>query len=179
MAVRAASPSNHVGSGRLRLAQAFIQPGNIEELMEKVEAPAELDLFSLDIDGNDYHVLKALTRWRPRVITLEYNAQFGPAGDYVMPYTPDHSGWPGNMAFGAGLKPLSDLCAEKGYALVGCSYNGVNAFYVRDDLLADHFSEPFTPDHHWRPPLYPLTGLPQLGHPIPDNGRSLMPDAPR
>lgn len=163
-----------VRSGRLRLAHAFIQPHNLEELMDRVKAPAEFDLFSLDIDGNDYHVLQALDRWRPRVITLEYNAQFGPDGDYVMPYTPDHPGWPGNMAFGAALKPLNDLCCEKGYALVGCGYNGVNAFFVRNDLVGEHFSEPFTPRHHWRPPLYPLTGMTQLGHAIPDGGRSLM-----
>ncbi|MBF0306126.1 MAG: hypothetical protein HQL41_10820 [Alphaproteobacteria bacterium] len=155
--------------GRLTLVHAYIGPDNIETLLEASGVPAEPDLLSLDIDGNDYHVLEAIRNWRPRVLILEYNAQFGPESGYVMPFNPNHGGWPGNMAFGAALSPITELCESKGYALVGCNYNGVNAFFVRQDLVGSLFSAPFTAVHHWRPFVHPILTIPPVGHPVSDS----------
>ena len=38
----------------------------------------EIDLLSIDIDGNDYHVWKAIDVINPRVVVIEYNAKFTP-----------------------------------------------------------------------------------------------------
>jgi hypothetical protein len=35
--------------------------------------------------------------------------------------------------------------------LVGCGLYSPNGFYVRDDLIGDKFSDPFTPERLWNP----------------------------
>jgi hypothetical protein len=39
-----------------------------------------------------------------------------------------------------------------GYVLVGCDFNGVNAFFVRDTEQQDLFVGPFTAERHYEPP---------------------------
>jgi hypothetical protein len=64
---------------------------------------------------------------------------------------------------GANLKAYERLGAELGYALVGCELSGINAFFVRRDLLGDKFAEPFTAENHFEPSRYFL--LRRDGHP--------------
>jgi len=49
---------------------------------------------------------------------------------------------------------MEKLGAKKGYSLVGCNFTGVNAFFVRNDLLADRFLSPFTAEKHYEPAKY-------------------------
>jgi len=55
------------------------------------------------------------------------------------------------------------LGRERGYSLVGCDFCGVNAFFVRDDLLGDKFEAPFTAENHYEPPRFALSQL-RRGH---------------
>jgi len=52
------------------------------------------------------------------------------------------------------LSAFEKLGKQKGYSLVGCSFSGSNAFFVRDDLLQDKFSAPFSAENHYEPPRY-------------------------
>ena len=90
---------------------------------------------SIDLDGNDYYILDAIRSISPRVIVAEYNAKFPPDIFWVMQYNEAHH-WDSSDYFGASLKALADLLAARGYALVGCSVLGTNAFFVRKDLVA-------------------------------------------
>jgi hypothetical protein len=65
--------------------------------------------------------------------------------------------------FGGSLKAFEKLGAELGYALVGCELAGINAFFVRQDLVGDKFAAPFTAENHYEPPRYFL--LRRDGHP--------------
>lgn len=56
------------------------------------------------------------------------------------------------MNYGASLKSLEELGSTLGYRLVGCHFSGVNAFFVREDLVASSFCHPFTADNHYEPP---------------------------
>jgi len=136
---------------QLTCRQAFITAGNINELMS--DCAPDLDLLSIDIDYNDYWIWKALTVVRPRVVVIEYNASLKPPLSLAAPYGEDRR-WDGSNFHGASLKALEKLGAEKGYSLVGCCFSGVNAFFVRDDLTADHFHAPFTAEEHYEPPRY-------------------------
>ena len=49
---------------------------------------------------------------------------------------------------------LEALGREKGYGLVGCCFQGNNAFFVRDDLLGDRFCAPYTAANHYEPVRY-------------------------
>jgi hypothetical protein len=145
--------SRYLQSGRLQVKRAFITRDNINSLLQEASIGAEPDLLSIDIDGNDYWIWQAITGIRPRVVVIEYNATFRPPHKIVQTYNPEHR-WNGTNYFGASLKALEDLGREKGYALVGCNYSGVDAFFIRQDLVGGRFSEPFTAEHHYRPPHY-------------------------
>lgn len=151
-----------IGCGSLRVEQALVTAENIEQLLSSLDAPEEPDLMSIDIDGNDYWVWKALERYAPRVLVIEYNALFRERIQWVMRYNPSHV-WNGSSYFGASLKSLELLGAHKGYDLVGCNFHGINAFFVRSDLAPERFSAPFTAEHHFEPARYFLYR--RNGHP--------------
>lgn len=136
-------------SGDLKVRQAFITPNNINELLaDRLE---DLDLLVIDIDGNDYHIWKALTVVRPRVVMIEYNGMFRPPAAVLQPYVSEFQNASGSYS-GASLQALEMLGREKGYDLVGCNFTGSNAFFVRNDLTGDLFSAPFSATHHYREP---------------------------
>ncbi len=149
--------------GTLHVERQLVTAENVEPLLSRLGIAAEPDLLSIDIDGNDYWVWQAISSVRPRVVVVEYNAFFQPDVHWVMAYAPRHR-WPGTIYFGASLASLVDLAGEKGYRLAGCTLSGVNAFFVREDLAAGRFQEPFTAERHWqpsRPALTLYTGRPR------------------
>lgn len=138
----------------LKLREAFITVENFERILSEERIPEELDLLSIDIDGNDYYVLESLTEFKPRVIIIiEYNATFGATEDIVIEYDPLFQ-WQGDSYFGASLSAIVRIAKQKGYSLVCCDFSGSNAFLVRDDLLGDMFLEPYTAENHYEPPRY-------------------------
>jgi hypothetical protein len=149
-------------AARLQIRQAFVAPETITKLLAELAVPAEVDLFSLDIDQDTYHVWAALKQFRPRVVVVEYNAAFPPDQVWVHPYQPGRL-WDRTQNFGASLKAFEQLGAERGYALIGCDLIGANAFFVRMDLVADKFVAPYTSENHHEPPRYHLTM--RTGHP--------------
>jgi hypothetical protein len=145
----------YIEEEQLNILHAFITAENIEELFYKGGSPAEPDLLSIDIDRNDYHVWNAINKYRPRVIVIEYNSIYRPGHSFVVPYDPK-AVWDGSSHFGASLQSFYELGLKKGYKLVACTHSGVNAFFVREDLVADHFEQPFTPETHYEPARYYL-----------------------
>jgi hypothetical protein len=151
-----------IAEKHLHVQNAFITAENIEQLFSNAAVPLEFDLLSIDIDGNDYWVWKAIQRYSPRVVVIEYNSTFPPSMEWVKEYNPS-SVWDGTMAFSASLKSLEQLGAAKGYALVGCDFRGVNAFFVRQELLQDRFYTPYTAEEHFEEARYYLHR--KAGHP--------------
>ena len=95
-----------------------------------------IDLLSLDVDGNDYWIWKALDCVTPRVVVLEFNAGCGPDVSVTMSYQPDfrldYTVQP--YRCGASLSAFVKLARAKGYRLVGVQSRGFNAFFVRDGI---------------------------------------------
>jgi len=152
-----------LASGQLKLENSFIVVENINDLIAKHIKDKEIDLLSVDIDGNDYHIWNAINCINPRVVIFEYNAKILPDVSWCMAYKPDYA-WDGSDTFGASLKFLEEKLDARGYALVGCNLTGVNAFFIRKDLLQDYFLAPYTAENHYEPPRYYLSSL-QYGHP--------------
>lgn len=124
---------------RVKARQAFLTRDNLNELIEGAGAPREIDLLSLDVDGNDYWFWKALTCVSPRVVCIEYNAGLGPELSWTVPYDPGFERFakhPSGFFHGASLKALESLGRKKGCRLVGCDSTGTNAFFLRDDVDA-------------------------------------------
>ncbi len=127
----------HPAPSRVRIAQAFVTAENIESLLAQNGVANEIDLLSIDIDGNDYWVWKAIDIVRSRVVVIEYNATLGTEQSVTVPYDPEFdrlAKHPSGLYHGASLRALTKLAESKGYRLVGCDSCGVNAFYVRDDV---------------------------------------------
>lgn len=141
---------------RLTATTAMITRENISSLMSGAGFSGEIDLLSIDIDGNDYYVFEQLTGVSPRVVVIEYNAKFPPPLRWIIPYDPGFC-WDGSDWFGASLETMNDLFRRKGYALVGCNVTGANAFFVRNDLVANHFHRPGDVAAHYQPARYFLT----------------------
>ena len=59
----------------LHYVSKFVEPESIvRELLEEYNFPEDLDLVSIDVDGPDYHLLRAilLSKFRPRVVVIEH-----------------------------------------------------------------------------------------------------------
>jgi hypothetical protein len=153
--------ATELAAGRLQLLHSFVTAENIAALIDSAQL-GELDLLSIDIDGNDYWIWDALAL-QPRVIAIEYNAKLRPPVKWVMEYNPDHR-WNHTDYHGASLESLNTLARRKGYTLVGCSLSGVNAFFVRDDLVLDRFEVPDVASLY-NPPRYYMQRFLSAGHP--------------
>ena len=148
--------------GGVRCVRAWVTPAGIEDLLATNDVPLNFDVLSIDIDGNDYWVWSAIKRWRPRVVAIEYNASYPPPRKWVMKSNPNHR-WDGSNYFGASLASLANLGERKGYVLVATDRAGVNAFFVREDLVTkDRFLKPGAVRYHYSPPRY---GHHRGGHP--------------
>jgi len=109
---------------------------NIQNLFQKYNVPKNFDLLSIDIDYNDYWVWRAIIDYSPRVVVIEYNSSIPLTESKVVPYDPN-AVWDGTNYFGASLLALKNLGLKKGYTLVGCENNGVNAFFCKSELLKE------------------------------------------
>lgn len=121
---------------------SWITTDNINEIIkEKLSYTVntnEVDILSIDIDGNDYWIWDALNIIHPRLIVIEYNASFGQDLSVTIPYNPNFNASDYHVRkwyHGASLRALSTLGEKKGYSLICCESNGVNAFFVRNDVL--------------------------------------------
>lgn len=136
-----------------RLVQATVQPDTIEQLLADAEVPADLALMSIDIDGNDYWVWRAIERCRPQVLVIEYNPYYAPPERWVMKFNPEHA-WDGSTYYGASLESLYHLGKAKGYELLCCDKNGNNAFFVEASHYAAFALESNAPQVLYRPAMY-------------------------
>lgn len=152
----------------LNLHKEFITAENIESLFATYNVPKEFDLLSIDIDGNDYWVWKAIERYAPRVVIVEYNACIPYEPSVTIPYDPLFQ-WDKTDYYGASLSALVSLARSKGYVLVGVDPNGVNAFFVRDDCACGKFHVQ-NPRSIYRPAAF--KGKRGNAHP-PDTARRL------
>jgi hypothetical protein len=120
----------------INLQKEFITAENINDLFAKYKVPYNLDLLSIDIDYNDFYVWKALdSKYKPRLVIIEYNAVHSPCVDKVVVYD-SKDGWDGGSCYyGASIDALFKLGRKKGYSLVYAENRGVNLFFVRDVLL--------------------------------------------
>jgi hypothetical protein len=122
----------------LKAICSFVSAENINEILIDNGLTGEIGLLSIDVDGNDYWIWKAITAINPIIVVIEYNYRFGTKTTVTIPYDKafqrseaHHS----MIYFGSSLKALLLLAKSKGYSFIGCNKNGVNAFFVRDDKI--------------------------------------------
>ncbi len=129
--------------------QSFMTVENIIETFEKHNVPKEFDLLSVDIDGNDYWILKkVLEHYSPRLIISEFNSEHPLEQSKTIKYDPkfcfdnfsDYYGY----TYGAGLK----LAKEFGYTVIYQNTNQ-NMYYLRNDLVEEEPDFKVEMYRHW------------------------------
>jgi hypothetical protein len=130
---------------------AIIKAENINQLIEQNGLKGDIELLSIDIDGNDYWVWDALTVVKPKVVVIETHTEFG-TKNIVVPYDPDYM-YPGKhpVYHGASVVAMNKLAQRKGYRLVGANDLGINQIYVREDLLLNEVPTVTPESTLWHP----------------------------
>ncbi|MBN1672226.1 MAG: hypothetical protein JXR37_14395 [Kiritimatiellae bacterium] len=126
------------GIAQVQAICTFLNLENLESSVRRSGLSGEIDLLSIDVDGNDYWFWEAMECVSPRIAVIEYNATLGPHLSLTVPYDPHfdrHKKHSSGFYCGASITALERLGKKKGYSLIGCDSSGVNAFFVRDDCL--------------------------------------------
>jgi hypothetical protein len=103
------------------------------EVIPSILKIKNLNLLSLDLDGNDYWIAKELLKnnVHPDIWIQEYNSLFPPNIKWTIPYDDKHvckyDGY-----WGASLGAFVELFESSGYFLVACNVSGANAFFVKE-----------------------------------------------
>ena len=135
---RVAKLAVRFGRFGVKTVSEWVTRENVNELLERQGVTGDVDLLSIDIDGNDYWVWQALTVCSPRVVIIEFNPFFGRTRSVVVRYDPrfDRSRHKAvcPLFYGASLSALARLAAELGYRLVLAEPRGANAYFLRKDV---------------------------------------------
>ncbi|CAN5306123.1 hypothetical protein BH09SUM1_BH09SUM1_11360 [soil metagenome] len=133
------------------------------------------DVFSLDIDGIDYHVAKALfdEGFRPRIAIVEYNSAFGPDRSVTVEHHAEYNRGrfhKSGLYYGVSVAGWRKFFEQRDYDFVNVDQNGVNAFFIEREafpqgfvtrLKRNSFRENFTQPHRdWRRQFELIRDLP-------------------
>jgi hypothetical protein len=104
----------------------FTASDGLDALLAATGIPLEFDVLSIDIDGNDYHAWKAVDRYRPKLVVIEFNPTIPSAVEFVQP---------ADLAVnqGASMLSMSLLAKQKGYELVAAT--DYNCFFVAKEYF--------------------------------------------
>jgi hypothetical protein len=123
---------------------AWFTRENVNHVLAEAGVPNEVDVLSLDIDGNDLHLWNAMTM-RPRILICEFNNAVPSELALTIPYQPDFNfaALPPDQALfrSASLAAYVAVSRRRGYRLVGTNALGFNAIFLRDDVLAAEMPE--------------------------------------
>ncbi len=124
----------------LTAACHFITKENINQIIQENEFANKIGLLHIDIDGNDYHIWKAIQIISPTLVIMEYNSIFGSEKPYTIPYQANferNKAHYSQLYGGSSLRSLCDLADEKGYYFIGSNSAGNNAYFVKQGKEKD------------------------------------------
>ncbi len=126
----------------------WVTAENVNDLIRFNGFSGEIDFLSIDVDGVDYWLWKAIEVVSPRVVMVEIQSVWGLAASVTVPYRPDfvlkdlkdpRYGWA--WYAGASLQAFVKLARQKGYRLVGSNRHGFNVVFLRNDVGKTIFPE--------------------------------------
>jgi hypothetical protein len=121
----------------------FVESDTIE-LLRKRMLYMNPDVFSLDIDGNDYYLARTILEAGigPKIFVVEYNSTFGPEKELTIKYQNGfnvfeaHSSY---LYYGVSISAWVKLFDDFGYKFITVDSNGVNAFFVNPLYFDENF----------------------------------------
>jgi hypothetical protein len=128
-----------------QFTQAWVTAENVNLLLSDAGVKGEIDLLSLDIDGNDYWVWQAIEVISPRLCVIETHNPVPSDLSLTIPYDPQFTAmdkpYPEDNFRGMSLRAAVGLARRKGYRLIGGHQHGFNVYFLRNDILAERFPE--------------------------------------
>lgn len=122
----------------LTAVKQFVTRDNINRIFAENSFSGELELLSIDVDGNDYWIWEAIKTLTPHIVIVEYNSMFGIKYPITIPYQEKFhrtAANRSNLYYGTSLKALHLLALQKGYSFIGCNSAGNNAYFIRRDKI--------------------------------------------
>jgi len=117
-----------------KFVHAFLTKKNVNNIIQTKGFEGEIELLSIDIDGNDYWIWESLEIIQPKVVIIECQLAFG-LEEKVIPYREDFREDVRNSDnYGASALALQKLGKQKGYRLVGANEYGNNLFFIKNGL---------------------------------------------
>jgi hypothetical protein len=145
----------HYKNNKIKFVKSFVEPETINKLLSELCIEKEIGLLSIDIDGNDYWIWKAIEVIKPAIVVVEAKIEFG-VMDVIVPYRKMHGRESNRMYNGASVKAFEKLGKRKGYKLVGANKQGYNLFFVRADAVVNALSaEELLADNNIQQCFYP------------------------
>jgi hypothetical protein len=134
----------YAGNDRVLLLRRAVGVGaddGLDAILAEAPIPTGFDILSIDVDGNDFHVWRAVRRYTPKLVVIEFNPTIPTAVEFVQECDP-------GVSHGASLRSLVGLGKAKGYELVAVTSG--NAIFVRADYyprfgIADNSPERLRP----------------------------------
>jgi hypothetical protein len=118
----------------INFVEAEVTAENINQLIQAHAAGKQVGLLSIDIDGNDYWIWKAIDVIQPQIVLIEAKVEFG-YKDLVVPYGKRNHHSADKMYNGASVEALRKLGKEKRYKLAGANKQGYNLFFVKQGTI--------------------------------------------
>ncbi|MBX7230526.1 MAG: hypothetical protein K1X29_00435 [Bdellovibrionales bacterium] len=134
---------HHIGAKCLNV---FVTIQTVEKIYKEL-LYKNPDVFSLDIDGNDYFIAEKLLSlgFRPKIIVVEYNSAYGPERKISINYNKyfnflqHHSSL---LYYGVSISAWKSLFDKHNYSFVTVESCGVNAFFIdKNEFNKDFINE--------------------------------------
>ncbi len=106
-------------------AYVGFRTNTLDSILHDSNAPEQIDILSIDIDGYDYHVWDAVQDYRPRVVIIEYNPSIP---NDIMVVNPHME----NVFTGSSAAALVELGRRKGYSLIAVTQTNL-LFIVNEE----------------------------------------------
>ena len=102
------------------------------------------DVFSLDIDGNDYYIAESIfnSGFRPKIFVVEYNSVYGPVRSETVEYKADFvftNAHPSHLYYGVSISGWRKFFLSHGYRFITVDRSGVNGFFVDPKCFDENF----------------------------------------
>jgi len=127
--------------GDLKVLEKFVTSENIHLLISE-NCSFDIDLFSIDVDGTDYWLIKNLKPNLSKIFVAEYNAVFGDKFDISIPDIKNFSREKyhhSSLCYGMSLKALIRIMKEKGFYFIGTNNFKNNAFFINNIYLKEKY----------------------------------------
>jgi hypothetical protein len=121
----------------------FVTKESVQD-MKAMAIHHDPDVFSLDIDGNDYYIAQAILEggFRPKIFVVEYNSVYGAERSMTIEYQPDFvftKAHPTHLYYGVSIAGWRKFFEGYGYRFVTVDRNGVNGFFVAPEFFEKIF----------------------------------------